>query len=122
MRNDEAEHYAVGLLGEEGCEIGVLAGKATRFGIDARGPKGPPYHASNVRELMPMECGDILAAIDYAVAAGLLDRADVEAYRKTKLAKLLDPEARTDDGRRLAPPVYPEWQPPYKQPREESAQ
>lgn len=105
---ETAETYAVALLGEEGCEIGVLAGKSTRFGIDARGPPGPPYHGSNVRELLPIECGDILAAIDYSVAAGLLARADVEAFRAAKLAKLLDPASVTSDGRRLAPPVYPE--------------
>lgn len=105
---EEAERYAVALLGEEGSEIGVLAGKASRFGIDARGPPGPPYHGSNVRELLPMECGDILAAIDYAEKCGLLDREQVNAYRKAKLTKLLDPEAVTADGHRLAPPVWPE--------------
>lgn len=109
-RNIHAEIYALALLGEEGCEIGVLAGKATRFGIDAKGPPRAPYYGQSAKELATMEAGDLLAAIDYAAKAGLIDMVEVQERKEEKLASLLDPASTDSRGERLAPPVAPEWE------------
>lgn len=101
MREDI--HYALALIGEESSEIGVIVGKALRFGLDARGPDGPPYHGSNARELLPIEAGDVLAALRYAALCGILDLVDVERCADAKLAKLLDPDCYDANGNPLAP-------------------
>ena len=95
-----AQRYAVALLGEEGCEIGQIAGKVGRFGLDSRRRDG-----SSAADLLHEEVGDLLAARDYAVMAGLLDPAELEKRRALKLAKLLNPKSRTAQGKRLAPPI-----------------
>jgi hypothetical protein len=105
LRIDEI--YGLGLIAEESGEIVQLVGKALRFGVDARGPAGPPSHGSHVRELLPIEVGDILAAIRYLALTGLLDLVDAERCADAKLNKLLDPSSVLADGRRLAPP--PGW-------------
>ncbi len=64
----DAQTYACGLLVEECGEILQLIGKAIRFGIDTPGPDG-----TSARQRLNAECGDVLAAIDYGVAAGVID-------------------------------------------------
>jgi NTP pyrophosphatase (non-canonical NTP hydrolase) len=95
--------YAQGLLGEEMGEVAALLGKARRFGLDTPGPDCAPYFGMTAREGIEFEIGDVLAAVDYAVMAGLLNREFIEEQRRRKLAKLLDPEKRDNLGRRLAP-------------------
>lgn len=98
-----AEDYARGLLGEEAGEIVQMLGKAARFGIDTPGPDRAPYFGATAREGLELECGDMLAAIDWAIEAGLIRRTVIDGQRARKLAKLLDPESRDNLGRRLAP-------------------
>ena len=99
------ETYARGLLGEEASEIGVMIGKATRFGIDAPGPEAAPYFGMTARQAIELECGDMLAAIELAICAGLIRADVVEGQRQRKLAKLFDTDSRDNLGRRLAPEV-----------------
>jgi len=101
MREDI--HYALALVGEETSECGVIVGKAMRFGLDASGPPGPPYHGSCARELLPIEAGDVLAAFRYSALCGILDLAEVERFADAKLQRLLDPSSRDAQGIRLAP-------------------
>jgi hypothetical protein len=95
-----AETYALGLLVEEAGESAQMVGKWLRFG---------PDHTRNdgvtARKLLPVEVGDLLAAIDYATAAGVLDPDAVAAQRARKFAKLTNAASCDDEGRRLAPSV-----------------
>ena len=99
------EEYACGLLCEEAAEIGQAIGKAARFGIDTPGPERAPYFGATAREMPELECGDMLAAIEWATCAGLVRLSVVEGQRQRKLAKLLSPDSRDNLGRRLAPEV-----------------
>lgn len=99
----DAQDYALGLLAEETSEVGVMIGKAARFGIDTPGPDAAPYFGMTAREALNLEAGDVMAAIDYACTCGLLDAVAVTQQAGRKLAKLLDPESRDNLGRRLAP-------------------
>jgi hypothetical protein len=78
-----AQDYALALLVEECGEILQLLGKAERFGIDTPGVKGPltGHVDMNVtsRVRLNIECGDILAAIDYAAAAGVIEKSALKA-------------------------------------------
>ena len=91
--------YALGLLAEEAGEIAQVVGKAFRFGLKAKRKDD-----QDISDLLHEEVGDILAAADYAVMTGLLDRNRLELRRAAKLARLLDPDSRTHTGARLAPP------------------
>lgn len=93
------ETYALGLLGEEAGEISQMTGKAHRFGIDSPHPS----KSASTRQLIAKECGDVMAAIDYAIKRGVLSGPLVQHQRETKLKKLLDPESKDSLGRRLAP-------------------
>ena len=95
--------YALGLLTEEMGESLQLVGKAMRFGMDGRGPEGPPYNGHNARELLPIELGDVTAAIDYGEAVGVVDGSAVRDRACRKLDKLLSPDSRDTTGNRLAP-------------------
>lgn len=99
------ETYVLGLLAEEAGEVLQWVGKSLRFGYDTPGRKDASgaVTGETPRDLLPGEIGDILAAIDFAVAHGLLDRSAIEAARTAKLAKLLNPAARDNLGRQLAP-------------------
>lgn len=103
MSDVNAEDYARGLLGEEASEIGVALGKAQRFGLDTPGPETPPYLGMTARQMVELECGDMLAAIEWAIRAGLIHGGAVNDRKRWKLAKLLNPESRDNLGRRLAP-------------------
>lgn len=99
------EQYAQGLLGEESSEIGQALGKAARFGIDTPGPKAAPYFGGTARQMLEHECGDMLAAIEWATLAGLISAGAVEGQRQRKLHKLLNPDSKDNLGRRLAPAI-----------------
>lgn len=103
----EVETYALGLLCEEMGEAGQLIGKALRFGIDSVGVKDPLTGNIDMgvtaRQRLNVELGDILAAIEYAIARGVVSGSEVIKTREKKLAKLLDPSSRDNCGRRLAP-------------------
>ncbi len=94
-----AQDYALGLLAEECGEVVQVVGKCFRFGLDTpRGRTGP-----TARDLLHLELGDVLAAIDYAAARGVVDKAAIRKQRMAKRARLLDPKSRDARGRRLAP-------------------
>jgi hypothetical protein len=99
----DAQEYALGLLNEETSEVGLMVGKAIRFGIDTPGPDAAPYYGMTAREALNLEAGDVMAAIDYACTCGLLNAEVVTQQAGRKLRKLLNPEARDNLGRRLAP-------------------
>jgi hypothetical protein len=90
--------YALGLMAEEMGEVIQLVGKWLRFG---------PDHARNdgesARSLLPMEMGDVAAAMDFASLDGIAPFPEVIARREAKKAKLLSPDSRDDQGGRLAP-------------------
>lgn len=92
------ENYTLGLLTEECGEISQAAGKCIRFGIDTPGPK-----SLTGREMLNLECGDILAAIEYGIQKGVLDKEKIQKYMVDKLEKLLNPNSVDNLGRRLAP-------------------
>ena len=96
------ERYALGLLVEEMGEAIQIIGKWLRFGEDA-GPDQHPYWGRNARQMLPAELGDVLAAIDFATSAGLVDRDEVGKAARRKLGKLLSSESRDAQGKRLAP-------------------
>ena len=99
-----AEIYALGLLAEESGEVCQLVGKALRFGLDTpHRPDNPKAH--DARGMLELEVGDILAAIRYAIAAGLIRKDAIEAQANAKFAKLANPESRDNLRRRLAPEV-----------------
>jgi len=50
-----------------------------------------------------VECGDVLAALEYAMRRGLIRQSFVLHWKKRKLKKLLDPKSKNNVGRRLAP-------------------
>lgn len=97
---DEREPYGLGLLAEEMGEAIQVIGKWLRFGRD---------HVNRTGEWpalqLSIEVGDVLAAIAYAELAGILDARVLRDRRQQKLAKLLDPASRDDQGCRLAPDV-----------------
>lgn len=107
MSDTDVEQYALGLLVEEGGEVQQLVGKALRFGIDTPGVKDALTGEVNLdltpRVGLEKECGDFLAAIDYAIARGVLRGHAVNQQHSAKLKKLLNPASTDNLGRRLAP-------------------
>jgi len=101
----DPQTYAQGLLTEEAGEILQALGKAARFGIDAPSPERAPYFSATARQMLETECGDMLAAIEWATYAGLIRFSAVDGQRSRKLAKLFSPDSRDNLGRRLAPEV-----------------
>lgn len=98
-----ADLYALGLVAEEAGELVQIVGKALRFGMDAPGPDVAPYHGRTARQLLPVEGGDMAAALAWARADGLIDKAAMDERTGEKLAKLLSPDSRDSKGERLAP-------------------
>lgn len=90
--------YVLGLLTEEMGEANQIIGKAQRFGFQTpgRGNLTP-------KDTLPIELGDVLAAIEYAVQRGVVDREALLMARDRKLALLVSSESRDNLGRRLAP-------------------
>jgi hypothetical protein len=98
--------YALGLLVEEMGEALQLIGKALRFGIDTPGVKrldGTVDMEQTPRTMLPTELGDVAAATEYAAHCGLVSESEVASRAVSKLGKLLNPDARDNLGRRLAP-------------------
>lgn len=100
MEYISAQRYCIGLLGEEASEIAVEASRGARFGYDTPASVSPP---ESVVEAITRECGDVLAAIEFACRHKVLDRNNVIEAARTKLRKLLDPDRRDYIDRRLAP-------------------
>lgn len=98
-----ADLYGLGLLVEEAGELGQIIGKALRFGLDAPGPDREPYLGLTARQLLPVEGGDMMAAIEWATEDGLMARKATGDRARLKLAKLLDPSAKDSNGKALAP-------------------
>lgn len=101
------ERYVLGLFTEECGEVQQCVGKALRFGIDTPGVKdnltGEVKMDMTPRTELAKELGDIMAAIDYAVQRGVIDEVAMTKQRHKKLNKLVDPNAKDNLGRRLAP-------------------
>jgi len=70
------------ILSEECGEIVQAVGKSNRHGLDSRHPRTP---LQDNRELLTRELGDLLAVLDVAINAGLID---VNALQQAKFAKL----------------------------------
>lgn len=114
MSMTPAERYGLALTTEEIGEViqtfGNLlqiVGKAGRFGLDTPGVKDPLTGHVDLtitpRGKLVEELGDVMAAVDYLVARGVIDGDAVSARRNDKLLRLLDPACRDNLGRRLAP-------------------
>lgn len=95
---NDLERYAVALLGEENVEVAQMAFKAERFGLDHERHDG-----LTARHGMSIEMGDVLAAMEFGVEAGILDAAVINVRRAHKFAKLVNPASVDDQGNRLAP-------------------
>src|SRR5262245_60648670 len=98
---NKKERYALGLLSEECGEVVQQAGKALRFGLDTE--PAADWVNSTPRRRIELEAGDVLAAIEYATARGVLDPLKIDAQRAVKLATLMDAGSKDRRGRRLAP-------------------
>lgn len=94
--------YAVALIAEEAAETTQMVGKWLRFGPDHARRDG-----LTARKGLSIEAGDLLAALDYAIAAGVLDPLAMAEQRAKKFARLTDPASVDDEGRRLAPALAP---------------
>lgn len=94
---NEAQQYALALLTEECGETLQTIGKAGRFGIDTPGVKHPYTGIVDLtitpRTELEKELGDLMAAIDYAAAAGIVSASAVQSRRATKFEKLVNPES-----------------------------
>lgn len=104
MTNEE--RYALGLMVEEMGETLQLVGKALRFGLDTPGRIGADGQVDmslTPRTLLPIETGDVLAAIDFAFAHRVMDEDSTEKAHCRKINKLLDPAALDNLGKQLAP-------------------
>lgn len=97
---DPLESYAVHLVAEESSEVIQMTGKWGRFGPDHARRDG-----LTARRGLSLEAGDILAAIDFGLCAGILNARTMLVQREVKFDRLTDPEALDDEGRRLAPPL-----------------
>lgn len=84
-RISEAEQERVGLFVEESGEAQQIAGKILRHGLDSHHPDMPLLSNTNLLEL---EAGHLLAALDLLVACGTLDRDAINRERIAKLKKL----------------------------------
>lgn len=100
---DSTERYALGLMVEEAGETLKIIGKALRFGLDTPGPASPEYGGLTARQMLPVEVGDLLAAIQWSEKAGVVEGSLAHLAAEAKLTKLLDPMSRDAQGNRLAP-------------------
>lgn len=104
--DSDPEDYCLGLLTEEAGEISQMVGKAFRFGLYTPGQKdedGNVDMSITPYTELSKECGDMLAAIDFALAHGIIDRDIVNNQHSRKYDKLTDPDAKDNLGRLLAP-------------------
>jgi hypothetical protein len=92
------EPYCLGLLtGEMGEALAVL-GNMGRFGVDT-----PGHGGVIARRELEAEIGDVLAAIDFAIAHGVVHPEAVGLARRRKWEKLCNPASVDHLGRKLAP-------------------
>jgi hypothetical protein len=77
--------YETALIAEECGEVTQIVGKALRYGWDSYDPANPTV--SNL-DLFHYEVGDVLAAVEFATARGLLDPAKLAEHQKAKVKKL----------------------------------
>lgn len=103
----DRERYAMGLMVEEMGETLKLIGKALRFGIDAPGPNNAEYQGRTARQMIPLEVGDLHAALRFAAMAGVFSMVDANASEAAKIDKLLNPQSKDAQGNRLAPDIGP---------------
>ncbi len=94
--------YALGLLASEMGEALQTIGNALRFGFDA-----PENGGESVRMRLEAELGDVLAAIDWAIAARVVNGLAVGEQRIEKFDKLIDQTNKDSCGRPLAPILPP---------------
>ena len=101
----EIEKYTLGLVAEEAGEVLQWIGKALRFGIDTPGKLDASGRVSGEtpRTLLPGELGDLLAAVEFMMLHGIVERQAVIAAKAKKLARLTDLAALDNLGRPLAP-------------------
>lgn len=81
-----AQLYALIKLSEESSEVVQIKAKIDLWGLDSYRPSDPAKTTNQT--LLARECGDLLAAIDYAVEAGLIDVVTLAKQRDTKIEKL----------------------------------
>lgn len=81
-----SQSYAAIKLSEEAGEIVQAKSKLDLWGLASYRPSDPAKTTN--RTLLARECGDILAAIDYAVEVGLIDVVTLARQRDTKIVKL----------------------------------
>lgn len=84
-RISEAEQERLGLFTEETGEANQIIGKILRHGIDSYHPEEPGL--SNA-QLLELEIGHVIAAIDILVACGTLDSRAIFRAKVAKLQKL----------------------------------
>jgi NTP pyrophosphatase (non-canonical NTP hydrolase) len=84
--------YEMAVIAEECGEVTQLVGKALRFGWDSHDPL--KINGRTNLELLHDEVGDVMAAIDFAVERGLLDREALQQrsfYKRRKLVETAPP-------------------------------
>lgn len=89
-----SHQYELAVLGEECGEVIQIVGKTLRFGYASHSPDDP-QRESNL-DLLHKELGDILAAIDFAVERGLLDREKLitrQFHKRRNLMQVAPPPA-----------------------------
>lgn len=77
--------YELALLSEECGEVNQIIGKIFRHGIESVDPKNP---TEKNYDLLHLELGDVLAAINFASERGLLDPEKLNSRADYKLEKL----------------------------------
>ena len=83
--NQDETNERLAIVQEEMAEAISMISKAERHGMNS---SHPDYNNIPNRELIAMEIGHSLAAIDMMCAANDIERADVEKARRDKLMKL----------------------------------
>jgi NTP pyrophosphatase (non-canonical NTP hydrolase) len=81
--------YELAVLGEECGEVMQIVGKTMRFGYDSHSPLDKDKKTNLA--LLHEEVGDILAAVDFAVERGLLDREKLvtrQFYKRRRLMRI----------------------------------
>ncbi len=78
----DAEGERLDVIAEEAAEIGLAIGKTNRHGYGSYHPADPKQTTN--RELLEMEVGHLLAAVDMAIQAGDLDVTRIAIARASK--------------------------------------
>jgi NTP pyrophosphatase (non-canonical NTP hydrolase) len=89
-----SHQYELAVLGEECGEAIQIVGKTLRFGYESYNPSDKDKETN--LDLLHKELGDVLAAIDFAVERGLLDREKLvtrQFFKRKILMKVAPPPA-----------------------------